>query len=334
MVPTDSAIFFRSCGAPAITTLRTRSKPLRYLYLNIDGLSISRNSSQHSWPVLGQIVAPRFSDVFMIGIYVGNTKPAEFNKISADTISEIKEITDVGLLSFKFNKYIAIKLPVVICDAPSSSDVRYTVNHNGKAGCDRCIVLGRLIGGKMTFPNGEYTLRTDDSFRRQTQSTHHQGHSILQTLSINMISTCSLDPMKNDSLVESVYLVSEQTVSDESPSYTEVSKSDKSENSLSTSTFDFVKLDCDQNHAAITQPSASCNLDQLHCLSIPNEQDPTIVYEQSCIQSSTYSEINASDRIHFYFRDFLLGGIIFSLLLDRIAGCEIERDKLSTSKLI
>ncbi|KAH9587340.1 hypothetical protein MS3_00010586 [Schistosoma haematobium] len=148
--------------------------------------------------------------------------------------------------------------------------------------------------------------------------------------------------LENDSLVESVYLVSEQAVSDESPSYTEVSESDKSETSLSTSTFDFVKLDCDQNHAAITQPSPSCNLDQLHCLSIPDEKEPTIVYEQSCIQSSTYSEINASDRIHFYFRDFLLGGIIFSLLLghmlyseqcykNRIAGCEIERDKLSTN---
>ncbi|KAH9587344.1 hypothetical protein MS3_00010586 [Schistosoma haematobium] len=122
--------------------------------------------------------------------------------------------------------------------------------------------------------------------------------------------------LENDSLVESVYLVSEQAVSDESPSYTEVSESDKSETSLSTSTFDFVKLDCDQNHAAITQPSPSCNLDQLHCLSIPDEKEPTIVYEQSCIQSSTYSEINASDRIHFYYR---------------IAGCEIERDKLSTN---
>ncbi|CAH8548236.1 unnamed protein product [Schistosoma rodhaini] len=147
---------------------------------------------------------------------------------------------------------------------------------------------------------------------------------------------------ETDSLVESVYLVSEQAVPDESPSYTEVSESDKSENSLSTSTFDFVKLDIDQNHAAITQPSPSCNLDQLHCLSVPDERETTIVYEQPCIQSSTYSEISASDRIHFYFHDFLLGGIIFSLLLghmlyseqcykNRMASCEIERDKLLTN---
>ncbi|VDP04523.1 unnamed protein product [Schistosoma mattheei] len=49
--------------------------------------------------------------------------------------------------------------------------------------------------GKTTFPNGVYTLRTDDTFRRQTQSIHHQGHSIMETLSINMIVTFPLDPM-------------------------------------------------------------------------------------------------------------------------------------------
>ncbi|CAH8567856.1 unnamed protein product [Schistosoma rodhaini] len=132
---------------------------------------------------------------------------------------------------------------------------------------------------------------------------------------------------ETDSLVESVYLVSEQAVPDESPSYTEVSESDKSENSLSTSTFDFVKLDIDQNHAAITQPSPSCNLDQLHCLSVPDERETTIVYEQPCIQSSTYSEISASDRIHFYCH------MLYSeqCYKNRMASCEIERDKLLTN---
>ncbi|VDP64141.1 unnamed protein product [Schistosoma curassoni] len=161
-----------------------------YLYINIDGLSMSRSSNQQFWPILGRIIAPRFSDVFMIGIYGGNSKPAEINEFSADTISEIKEMTDMGLFSVKFNKYIGIRLAAVICDAPAPSSVRHTVNHNGKAGCDRCTVLGRR-----TFPNGVYTLRTDDTFRRQTQSIHHQGHYIMETLSINMIITFPLDPM-------------------------------------------------------------------------------------------------------------------------------------------
>ncbi|VDP78248.1 unnamed protein product [Schistosoma mattheei] len=67
----------------------------------------------------------------MIGIYGGNTKPAEFNEFSADTISGIKEMADVGLFSVKFNKYIAIRLAAVMCDSPARSSVRYTANHNG-----------------------------------------------------------------------------------------------------------------------------------------------------------------------------------------------------------
>lgn len=84
------------------------------LYINVDGPSISRSSCQHLWPVLGRTVARRFSDMFMIGTYGGNTKPIEFNEISADAISELKEMTDIGMLNVKLNKYIAIKLAAVI----------------------------------------------------------------------------------------------------------------------------------------------------------------------------------------------------------------------------
>ncbi|VDP60280.1 unnamed protein product [Schistosoma mattheei] len=86
-------------------------------------------------------------------------------------------------------------MSAVICDAPARSAVRCKVNHNGKAGCDRYTVLWRLLEGKMTFPNGEYMLRTDDSCRRQTQSIHHQGHSFIETLSVIMILTFLLDPI-------------------------------------------------------------------------------------------------------------------------------------------
>lgn len=59
----------------------------------------------------------------------------------------------------------------------------------------RCTVFGRRLDGKMTFPNDEYTLQTDDGFRQQTQPIRHQSHSILEVLPINMISTFPLDPM-------------------------------------------------------------------------------------------------------------------------------------------
>lgn len=63
-----------------------------------------RSSNQRLWPILGRIVVPRISDVFMIVLYGGNNKRAEFNEFSADTISETKEMSNVGLFSAKFNK--------------------------------------------------------------------------------------------------------------------------------------------------------------------------------------------------------------------------------------
>lgn len=72
------------------------------------------------------MIAPRFSNVFMIGIYRENTKPVEFNEISAETISELREIGDPGLHRVGFNKYMAIKLVAVICDALARLDIRYS----------------------------------------------------------------------------------------------------------------------------------------------------------------------------------------------------------------
>ncbi|KAK4471925.1 hypothetical protein MN116_005307 [Schistosoma mekongi] len=152
----------------------------------------------------------------------------------------------------------------------------------------------------------------------------------------------------NNCLVESIDMISEQVVHDESSSYTELSESDYSENSLSTSTFDFVKLELDQNNVIVAQPSPSYDLDQLPYPNIREEKEPLVVYERPCIQILRPSELNTSDRIHFYFHDFLLGGILFSLLLGhmfyseqyhkkyvvepkRIAECEIERAQLITN---
>ncbi|VDP80118.1 unnamed protein product [Schistosoma mattheei] len=209
VLKTCPSVELKLIGSGVYYHLGLKINPLRYvelwlctidfdslnLYINVDGLSMSRSSNQQLWPILGRIIASRFSDVFMMGIYGGNSKPAGFNGFSADTISEIKEMTDVCLFSVKFNKFIAIRLAAVICDAPARSSVRYTVNHNGKAGCDRCTIIGRRLEGKTTLPTGVYTLRTDDTFRPQSQSIHHQGHSVMETLSINMVITFPLDPM-------------------------------------------------------------------------------------------------------------------------------------------
>ncbi|XP_018649253.1 hypothetical protein Smp_063550 [Schistosoma mansoni] len=82
----------------------------------------------------------------MIGVYGENTKLAEFNEITADTISELKEI-DVGLFCGNVKKYVAVKLVSVICEALARPNVRLPVNHSEQARCDRYVVFDRHLAG-------------------------------------------------------------------------------------------------------------------------------------------------------------------------------------------
>ncbi|KAH8875675.1 hypothetical protein KSF78_0004716 [Schistosoma japonicum] len=137
----------------------------------------------------------------------------------------------------------------------------------------------------------------------------------------------------NNGLVESIDMISEQVVHDETSSYTELSESDYSENSPSTSTFDFVKLELDQNNVVVAQPSPSYDLDQLPYPNITEEKEPLVVYERSCIQFSRPSELNTSDRIHFYCHMFYSEQYHKKYVIEpkRVAECEIERAQLITN---
>ncbi|VDP28686.1 unnamed protein product [Schistosoma margrebowiei] len=115
----------------------------------------------------------------------------DFRFSSPQILLGLKEMTDVGLFSVKFNKCIAIRLEAVICDAPARSSVRYTVNHNGKAGCDRCTVLGRRLEGPVilekTLPQPYYL-----NFRRLALSMYLLAHpkvhkSVVETARMELL---------------------------------------------------------------------------------------------------------------------------------------------------
>nr|CAH8847348.1 unnamed protein product [Trichobilharzia regenti] len=106
----------------------------------------------------------------------------------------------------------------------------------------------------------------------------------------------------------------------ESPS-TELLESDCSENSLSTSS-DFVKLDVDEEQTAVTQFTTSHDLDKSQSSALSYETKTSILYHQLEVQFSKTLPTIISDRIHFYFHDFLLASILFSLLLGHMLYTE------------
>nr|CAH8848041.1 unnamed protein product [Trichobilharzia regenti] len=164
------------------------------LQINYDGLSISNSSSQQLWPFLGRITTPYVSDVFLIGIHGGLRKPSNFNEVAMDLLAELKDLYKYGLYVEKWGRSVTVSVLAFICDTPARSNVKQTVGHNGKTGCDKCEVIG-CLEGRMTFPNGNHTLRNDRTFRGQVQASHHRGRSCLEELPLDMVKSFPLEPM-------------------------------------------------------------------------------------------------------------------------------------------
>ncbi|XP_044765188.1 uncharacterized protein LOC123321583 isoform X1 [Coccinella septempunctata] len=162
--------------------------------VNIDGLPLSKSSGSQFWPILGAIVLDgSYTHPFPIGIYHGTSKPACVNDFLKKFVDEARVIIENGVI-WKTHK-IEIKFNAFICDAPARALILGVKNHTGYFGCTKCIQEGDFINNRMTFPEIESTLRTNESFRNKLQEEHHRELSILETLDIDMVSQIPVEYM-------------------------------------------------------------------------------------------------------------------------------------------
>lgn len=56
------------------------------LDFNIDGLPLAKSSTKQIWPILGNVVG--YSDVFLIGVYEGYSKPKIQNEFMKEFVDE------------------------------------------------------------------------------------------------------------------------------------------------------------------------------------------------------------------------------------------------------
>jgi hypothetical protein len=111
-----------------------------------------------------------------------------------DTLEEMSRLIDNGIT---FNgKQISVSLRSIVCDAPARAMVLATKLFNGYYGCERCSQKGEWYG-RVTYQDTEnLVLRTNESFRLQTQKGHHQGLSPLTLLrTMDMVKDVSIDYM-------------------------------------------------------------------------------------------------------------------------------------------
>lgn len=161
------------------------------LMFNVDGVPITKGGEKNFWPILCQ-VANGESDVFPVGIYEGQAKPACFNFYLSEFVQELKQLVEEGI-TIDGIKY-QVKVHGFVLDAPATASVMYVAPYNAYDGCRKCWAHGQHVG-KIVFPELLSDPRTDSGFRNQNCPAHHRGKSVLEDLPINMVEDFPLDPM-------------------------------------------------------------------------------------------------------------------------------------------
>lgn len=170
------------------------------IQINIDGLPIYKSSNTQLWPILGKLhnSVELFGSVvnikpIVIGIYQGKQKPSDVHEYLNEFIQEAKILETVGIVHAD-NCHHMFKLSAFICDMPARSFIKCVKGHGGYSGCDRCTQLG-VYHGKVTYPECHAPLRTDSSFRLQSDSNHHLQLSPLCNLTIDLVNDFVVDYM-------------------------------------------------------------------------------------------------------------------------------------------
>lgn len=112
------------------------------IVIGINGLPISKSSSNQFWPILAyiEVESPLQKQVFLVGLNYGTEKPNYSNDFLLDFIEEAKELTSNGILinSVKIN----VIINVFCCDSPAKSFILKVKGHSGFSSCTRCKIEG------------------------------------------------------------------------------------------------------------------------------------------------------------------------------------------------
>lgn len=158
-----------------------------------DGVPIANNSAYSLWPILINVVG--YDHVQIVGTYYGVSKPANFSEFFKMFVDEYLSISENGL--FYENKKYSIMIRVIIADAPARAYLLNVPTFSGYNSCHKCHIKGLYILHRVTFPNINCQLRTDDDFKNKTDNSHHNSTDTLEIekLPIGCVSNVPIDYM-------------------------------------------------------------------------------------------------------------------------------------------
>ena len=184
----------KSCGV----RFNCPSQTLK-MYIGCDGMPSSKSSNNQFWPILGRLKL-QGAKPFEIGLYHGHSKPKDANDYLYRFQSDISRVIENGI-EYQ-GTVINIQIEAFCCDAPAMSFIKCIKPCGAYHGCMKCETVGEYIlnekkkGGRVTYPETDARLRTDESFRNQEQRLHHEGTAVLQKIPhLDMVKSFPIDPM-------------------------------------------------------------------------------------------------------------------------------------------
>ena len=173
------------------------NKRIVKLSFNVDGVPIYNRSSMQFWTFLGKVYDNQYDSwPFIIAIFCGDSKPISIREFLEDFITEMSLLMEDGV-TIRENVYV-VEISNFSCDTPARALIKCVKGHGGFYACERCQTKGRTVNRKRVYPCENATLRTERSFKRQSQKQHHVGRSPLVDLP-------HFDPVKSV-LLESLHL--------------------------------------------------------------------------------------------------------------------------------
>lgn len=169
------------------------------LYINIDGLPLSKSSGSQFWSVLLRVANLKGANEapFNAGTYWGLEKPFDSNIYLEHSCRELKVILEYGITVR--GVLLRVRNCAFICDAPAKAFILKIVDHGGYSCCPKCETIGEYAvddkagrtqvnpRGRVVYVETDAALRDDESFRSQSDPDHHRGRTILEELPIDLV---------------------------------------------------------------------------------------------------------------------------------------------------
>ncbi|XP_047126262.2 uncharacterized protein LOC124807831 [Hydra vulgaris] len=160
----------------------TNEENVLTLCLNVDGISLSKSTLDQFRPKLCYVMQSQKPKPFVVGIYMGKTKPDLLNEYLDQFVTEAKELLQ-GIL-FNGAHYI-IQVGAFVYVAPARAFLKNIRLHSGYSACEKCVVEGEW-SGRVIYTDVNCQLLTNEGFAAMDDQEHHKGSTPLLELGIGM----------------------------------------------------------------------------------------------------------------------------------------------------